>query len=322
MRFFTRLTIAGLLAATILPSAAQTFADPASYNNFIVNEQLVLLKKNLRYISKAAHSENERKIEARRMDVVEQNKIAVSKLQHLPAYKGNTELRNKALAAFQTTLNVYMADYKQVNALASGRNASFEAMQQYFAAQEVADKKLIAAGDSVNEAQKRFAKQFGLSIETSRETLKLSEYTRKVTEVNEYQHLVFLPFFRLQKVTDKLTTALNAQDAVAFDAARVLVAAEAEKTATELSALPAFRGKDAGYRNAARDVANMYVLLCGNQFLQVTELLRKKDTLNKVEAQTINGHINTFNTQNQKYTEAYNRGQSAFLDTYVPVMND
>ena len=322
MRLFTQVASVCLLAALARSAAAQTFADPASYNNAIVAEQVDLLKKNLRYISKAAHSENDRKIEARRLEVVEQNKVAVAKLQHMPAYKGNAELWAAALTAFQTMLGVYSADYKEVNSLAANRTQSFEAMQRYFDAQEVAEKKLAVVDDSVNAAQRRFAKQFGMSIESTRESVKLAEYTKAVNAVNHYQHQVFLPYFRVQKASAKLTDALNAQDANAFEAARVAVAAEAEKSVTELAAVPGFRGKDVAYRNAARDFANMYVVMCSNQFVQVVELLRKKDSLTKVDAQTINSHINTYNAQNQRFQEAYNRTSSAFMDTYVPVMND
>lgn len=190
MRLFTRFAAVCFFAALAQPAVAQTFEDPASYNNAIVNEQVELLKKNLRYISKAAHSENARKIESRRHEVVEQNKVAVAKIQHMPAYKGNSDLRATSLNAYKTMLKVYTADYKQVNALATTRTQSFEAMERYFAAEEVA------------------------------------------------------------------------------------------------------------------------------------ELMKQKDRLTKVDAQTINAHINTYNTQNQKFNEAYNRTAAVFMDTYVPVMND
>ncbi|MDO7852651.1 LIC11966 family surface protein [Hymenobacter convexus] len=323
MRFFTQIVVGCFFSTCALPAAAQTFSDPASYNNAIVNEQVDLLKKNLRYISKAAHSENDRKIENRRLEVVEQNKVAVANVQRIPAaYQGNAELRAAALKAFKTMLEVYSADYKQVNALAATRTESFEAMERYYAAQEAAEAKLAVVDDSVNAAQRRFAKQFGMNIESTRESVKLAEYTRQVTAVNKYQHQVFLPYFRVQKASAKLTDALNAQDAAAFEAARVTLAAEAEKSAAELSAVPAFRGKDMAYRNAARDFANLYMVMCAKQFVQVAELMKNKDHLTKVDAQTINTHINTFNTQNQKFNEAYNRTSAAFMDTYVPVMND
>ena len=321
MRLFTQVAGMCLLAALVRPAAAQT-PDPGAYNNAIVAEQVDLIKKNLRYISKAAHSENDRKIENRRLEVVEQNKVALAKLKHMAPFKGNDEFRVAAIKAFQTTLEVYSADFKKVNALASSRAESFENMQRYFDAQEAANKKLAVVDDSVDAAQQRFARAHGFTFSATRESAKLSAYAKAVNEVNHYQHEVFLPFFRLQKSTARLTDAMNAQDAAAFETARVAVAAEAEKTVAELAALPGFRGKDVAYRNAARDFANMYVVLCANQFMQVAELMKNKDHLTKTDAQTINTHINTYNQQQQKYNDAYNRTASAFMDTYVPVMND
>lgn len=323
MRLFTQVASVGLFAALAArPAAAQTAADPGAYNNAIVAEQVDLIKKNLRYISKAAHSENDRKIENRRLEVVEQNKVALAKLQHMAPFKGNDEFRLAAIKAFKTTLEVYSADFKQVNALASTRSESFENMQRFFDAQEAANKKLTVVDDSVDAAQQRFAKAHGFTFSATRESARLAAYAKAVNEVNHYQHEVFLPFFRLQKSTARLTDAMNAQDAAAFEAARVLVAGEAEKTVAELAALPGFRGKDVAYRNAARDFANMYVVLCANQFMQVAELMKNKDHLTKTDAQTINTHINTFNQQQQKYNDAYNRTAATFMDTYVPVMND
>ena len=323
MRLFTQVASVLTLVAIARPAVAQTTeADPGTYNNAIVAEQVDLLKKNLRYISKAAHSENDRKIENRRLEVVEQNKVALASLQHMKPFKGNNDFRLAAINAFKTALDVYTADFKKVNSLASTRSESFEAMQRYYDAQEAAEKRLNVVDDSVNAAQKRFAKQFGLTFSTTRESNKLAEYSRAVSEVSHYQHQVFLPFFRVNKASARLTDALNAQDAAAFDAAREQVAAEAEKSATELATIPAFRGKDVAFRNAARDYANMYVVLCANQFVQVVELLKNKEHLTKTDAQTINAHINTFNVQSHKFNEAYNRTSAAFVDTYVPVMND
>ena len=323
MRLFTQVAGLCLLIALARPALAQTpETDPGAYNNAIVAEQVDLLKKNLRYISKAAHSENDRKIENRRLEVVEQNKLALANLQHMKPFKGNNDFRLAAINAFKTALEVYTADFKQVNALANSRTESFEAMQRYYDAQEAAEKRLNVVDDSVNVAQKRFAKQFSLTFSTTRESNKLAEYTRAVSEVNHYQHQVFLPFFRVHKASARLTDALNAQDAAAFETARELVSAEAEKSVAELAAVPAFRDKEVAFRNAARDYANMYVVLCANQFVQIVELMKNKDHLTKTDAQTINAHINTFNVQSHKYNEAYNRNSSAFVDTYVPVMND
>ena len=323
MRISTFL-LAGLLLTGLSTTAAsaQTFTDPGAYNNAIVAEQLIMQKKCLRYISKSAHSENERKIEARRQDVVAQNKASLAKISHMPGFQGNTEFRDRAKAAFQQMLNVYSSDYQKVNTLAASRQKSLEAMQHYFDALEAAEQKLEVAGDSVQAAQQRFAAHYKMTMSENREARKMSEVIRQVSEVNTYQHRIFLAYFRLERANAKLIDGLNAQDAKLFEAARVQLETETDKALTELNAVPAFRGKDLQYRDAARDFAKFYLIWTGNQFKQMTELMEQKDHLTKHDADTFNGFIAAYNAQNHKLLEAYNRAGNNFQSTYIPVFND
>ncbi|UOQ71037.1 LIC11966 family surface protein [Hymenobacter cellulosilyticus] len=301
---------------------AQAYTDPGAYNNAIVAEQLIMQKKCLRYISKSAHSENERKIEARRQDVVAQNKLSLAKISHMPGFQGNTEFRDRAKAALQQTLNVYSIDYQKVNTLAASRTKSLDAMQRYFDALEAAENKLEVAGDSVQAAQQRFATRFKMTMSEDRETRKMNDVIRQVSEVNSYQHKVFLAYFRLERANAKLTDGLNAQDAKAFEAARQQMEVETEKALAELDAVPAFRGKDTQYRDAARDYAKFYIIWTGNQFKKMTELLEQKDRLTKTDADAFNGYITAFNKQNHKLVEAYNNAGNTFQAAYIPVFND
>lgn len=322
MRISTLLVAGFLLAGLTTNSLAQAYPDPGTYNNAIVAEQLIMQKKCLRYISKSAHSENERKIEARRQDVVAQNKLSLAKISHMPGFQGNTEFRDRAKAALQQMLSVYSIDYQKVNKLAVGRQQSLEAMQSYFDALEAAENKLEVAGDSVEAAQQRFAARFKMTVREDRETRKMNDVIRQVSEVNTYQHKIFLAYFRLEKANAKLTAGLNAQDAKAFEAARVQLEAETDKCLAELDAVPAFRGKDTQYRDAARDYAKFYVIWSANQFRKMTELLEQKDHLTKVDADAFNGYIAIYNKQNSKLLEAYNRAGNTFQATYIPVFND
>ncbi|TYZ08412.1 hypothetical protein FY528_13265 [Hymenobacter lutimineralis] len=322
MRLSTLLTAAFLMLAGTTATAQTKFTEPVEYNNFIVAEQQVMMQKCLRYISKSAHSENEKKIAARLQDVITQNKLSLAKISHLPAFKGNTDFRDKAKASFQQMLSVYSLDYKKVNALAAGRTQSLEAMQQYFDTMEQAEAKLEAAGDSVEAAQQRFARQFGLTIQETPASRKMGETMRQISEVSAYHHKVYLTTFRLEKVNAAFSAALSKQDAAAFETARTQLEAAAEISAAELAALPAFRGKQNQYRDAAKNLANFYVVECGNDFRKLQELLVRKDQLTRADVEDYNRYIKTLNTQGQKFNEAYNKASTAFLDSNVPVFND
>ncbi|WP_375416107.1 hypothetical protein [uncultured Hymenobacter sp.] len=317
------------LAALLLAGAAQaqqvavpTFTDPGAYNNYIVGEQRELLKKNLRYISKSAHSDNEKKIANRRLDVVKQNELALARLARLKAYDGDKDFKDKATEALYQQLKVYSVDYKQVDFLAATRTQSYENMEAYFRAMEVAEGKLAAVNDSVNAAQQRFARHHAMTISRDPEVERLDKYIEAVSAVNAYQHQVYLAEFRLEKANARVSDALAAQDAAAFETARQQLVEDAKAAQTALAAVPAFQGKDALYRDATRRMADFYGGLAANQYVRVKELVEKKNTLSKAEATEFNSFVAFYNKESQRVGQAYNQAANAFQATYIPVFND
>ncbi|KUG08866.1 LIC11966 family surface protein [Solirubrum puertoriconensis] len=317
---FAAALLTGLV--NVASASAQTFTDPGSYNNFIVAEQRTMLKKNLRYISKSAHSDNEKKIDARRVELVKQTELSLNKLAKMPAFKDDKGFKEQTTEAFYQLLKVYSEDYKAVDMLAATRTATAENMEQYFKLQEVAERKLQAINDSVDAAQQRFAKRHGMSISADPEGERLAKFMAQVSEVNAYQHKVVLAQFRIEKSSAKLSDAISAQDAVSFEAARVKLLEDTKVALTELATIPAFRNKDTQYRDAAKSLVNFYAGMCQNQFPKFHELMLRKDQLTKADVTAINGYINQLNTGSQKFTQAYNQAGSNFMAAYIPVMND
>lgn len=311
-----------LTAFTARAQAVPVFTNPGDYNNFIVGEQRELLKKNLRYISKSAHSENERKIEARRLDVVKQNEISLAKLAKLKPYEGDKDFKEKATEALYQQLKVYSDDYKKVDFLASTRTRSYENMEAYFQAMERAEKKLQAVGDSVDAAQKRFAKRHKMTISKDAEVDRLDKYIEEVSAVNAYQHEVFLAEFRLEKANARVNDALSAQDATAFETARQQLMEDAKAAQTALATVPAFRGKDAQYRDATKRLVDFYAGMAANQYVRVQALLEKKNTMDQGEAKEYNSFVAFYNKESQRVGQAYNQAANAFQATYIPVFND
>ncbi|ALD20854.1 hypothetical protein [Hymenobacter sp. DG25A] len=322
MRISTLVLAGTLLAGVTTTASAQTFTDPGAYNNFIIGEQRAMLKKNLRYISKAAHSDNEKKIDAKRLDLVKQTELSLNRLAKLPAFEDDKGFKDQTTEAFYQLLKVYSEDYKAVDMMASTRTGSVENMERYLHAQEVAEAKLQVVNDSVNAAQSRFAKRHKMSISEDPEGKRLAQYMRQVSEVNAYQHQVFLAQFRTEKGCAMIADAMRLQNAGEFEVARVKLLEDTKLALASLAAVPAFRGKDVQYRDAARNLARHYNSMCANQYVKMKDLMERKDNLSQADVDAYNKYINFYNTQNQKVTEAYNRAGSVFMATYVPVFND
>lgn len=319
---FTLLLGLALTAATARAQTVPTFTNPVEYNNYIVGEQRELLKKNLRYISKSAHSDNEKKIEARRLDVVKQNEISLAKLAKLKPYDGDNDFKDKATEALYQQLKVYSDDYKKVDFLAATRTRSYENMEEYYRMMEAAEKKLQAVGDSVDAAQKRFARRHKMTISKDPEVDRLDKYIADVSEVNAYHHRVYLAEFRLEKANARVSDAMQAQDATAFEAARQQLVTDAEEAKKALATIPAFRGKDARYRDATRRMVDFYGGLAANQYVRIQTLLEKKNTLDQSEAKEFNSFAAYYNKESQRIGQDYNQAANTFQATYIPVFND
>lgn len=320
---FTGLLLgSAMLSATAQQLTVPVFTNPGDYNNFIVNEQRELLKKNLRYISKAAHSENEKKIESRRLEVVKQNELSLARLAKLKPYEGDKDFKENATEALYQQLKVYSEDYKRVDFLAATRTQSVENMEAYFRAQEAAETKLQGVGDSVDAAQKRFAKRHGMTLSTDRETQELDRYIAQVSEVNAYQHRIIVPQFRMEKAIARVMDALNGQDPAALESARTQLLEDVKTAQAELAAVPAFRGKDGKYRDAASSMATYYTGLGTNQLVKIKGFMERRNSLTKADVTEVNGHIAYLNANNSRVSQAYNQAANNFSATYIPVFND
>ncbi|MDF7811689.1 hypothetical protein [Hymenobacter sp. YC55] len=321
MRFFT-LATAVLAAGLSFTASAQVFTDPGAYNNAIIAEQRAMLKKNLRYISKSAHSDNEKKIDAKRLDLIKQTEASLNKVAKMPAFEDDKGFKEQATEAFYQLLKIYSEDYKAVDMLAATRTATIENMEQYFRLQEIAEAKLQVVNDSVDAAQRRFAKRHKMTFSEDPEGKRLANYMRQVSEVNTYQHKVYLAQFRVEKANARLTDALNSQNAEAFEQARLQLIEDTKAATAGLTAITPFRGKDAQYRDAARNLVKFYAAFAANQAAQMKVLMERKDSFTKADADKFNGFISLYNSQNQKLSTAYNQAGNNFQATYIPVFND
>lgn len=325
MRFFTRLAIASLFSVGGLPAIGQPADNPVVYHKAITRLQLDLLQKNIYYISKLSRTESARQMEERRLALVAQGEAAVATCRQLPACRGNTELRTRAVRAFQAMVGVYGAPYQQVNELAAKRAESFEAMQRYWGTYEKAQQRLVGLGDSVQEARERFANDLDLRPESNaslnKQTHQWLAITRRVLALYQYEYQVFLPYFRVQLGCARLMAALVAHDAAGFEAARQLLAAEAATSAAELAAVPEFEELDVAYRNAAREVVNFQAVMCAGEFVQAAALMAHQDQLRYDEAQALNSCFQVYSRKNQKVHQDFARAAAEFTRTHSPSLN-
>ncbi|MEM6726561.1 MAG: hypothetical protein AAF598_21160 [Bacteroidota bacterium] len=308
--FFFYFFFFGIVAAN-----GQTFTDPGAYNNAIVDEQTRITARNLDYITTSVHSKNFQLIENKRVEVIKQLQTALSYTQSLPDYEGNTKLRDKAIEVLEIYLETFKIDFNEALILKQGSEASYQAMEDYFNAQEKAEKKLDAANDTFLQAQQDFAKAFNMQIVEAEGNA--DNKLAVIGELNEYTRKIYLEQFRVSKINAAYVEALNTDDLERMKSKGKELQSATKASLEILETLKPFKG-DAGYLNAALKLVNFYDELAQEDYPTVNEILSRKDNLTKEDVDTINKVIGKLNNGSGALIDKLNAENEALLKKHIP----
>lgn len=196
-------------------SAAQTYENAGQYMDYISNANQALTTKYLVYLSAVSHDKSARKVEKRRIDVV--NSISDTKynIMAMPPWKGDKTLKDTSIAYLKILNSVFNDDYGKIVDMEEIAEQSYDAMEAYMLAQEKAYEKLNQAGDKQQEMQKQFAAKNNINlIESSSE---LGEKSKKANEVLKHTNEVYLVFFKPYKQEGYLIEAMNQKNLVSME---------------------------------------------------------------------------------------------------------
>lgn len=207
------LPLTGLFCAYSSP--AQLFETAAQYMDHIgkVNEETTV--KYLVYLSAVSHGKSARKVEKRRVEVV--NSISDSRyaVMGMPPWKGDKSYRDSAAGYLKMLYNVFNEDYGKIVNMEEIAEQSYDGMEAYLLAQEKAQEKLSEAHDRLREAQKQFAAKNNINL-----LINETEIDRKAKIVNEVMghcNEVYLVFFKCYKQEAYLMDAISKKNLVSIE---------------------------------------------------------------------------------------------------------
>ena len=299
------------------------------FNNLLVNEQNLVSAKNLEYVSYSVHSEDFTTIEQKRLDVVKQIDKSFKTISEKEAVEEVVKMKEEVLEVLKMYRTVFSLDFVTVNELKQNKQSSYQSMENYFKAQDAAEKKLSKASDRFSKAHERFAKKMGLELQAQEEDLKQAKKFAVINEVYGYTREVFLIQFKVSKADAEFMDALATQKSASYlDNKRVKleqVSAEAVKTLKEKKG---FKG-DSKYKDSALDLVKFYEEMASKNYSDMVELARvqvkKPDNLSRDEvdrynelADNYNQTIAIYNQKMQELTLKFNEENNKLLQKYVP----
>lgn len=292
---------------------AQGYSSPVAYGTALFNEHALVSNKNMDYLQYSVHSDDYSLIEQKRMALIQQIQQSLINVRTMPAYEGDSKLRDEIAAVFEAYLASFKVEFQQVNLLRRTSTESYIAMENYFKANAEAEKKIDAASKRASAAQVAFARKYKIQIEEGEEDAGGST----LSQLNDYYRAVFLRVFKLSKKDAEFSDALKEQNAGKMDRYRKELDVICDDHLYFFSKLPDFNG-DAAYRDAALALTKFYKDLAVNGYKTMTDVIRKGDKRTNEDVEAYNAVIIKLNEELAPLHNAVNESGDQLYKKNVP----
>lgn len=228
-----------LLLSIITFSNAQNFKTASDYLDFVGKEQTSISKSMWNYTKAVAHSKNDRTIRGKRNVIIKTVERAILKINKAQGYDGD-DYKNKVLKQLNFNLDLLNHDYAKIVDMKEVAEQSYDLMEAYMLAQELADKKMEEAQQQYEIDFYAFAEKHNINIlESDSDLSKKMEISNKVFK--HYNEL-YLTYFKVYINEVHLLDALKASDVGAIEQSANALAQTANEGLTNLTTLKLYKG--------------------------------------------------------------------------------
>jgi hypothetical protein len=253
---------------------------PVPYMQRLTDQEQMLSKNYLSYMSSVAHGSKARKMEKRRAELITSVKEALKESAKIRPYKGDVALRDAFRGYWNVLLSVLTEDYAKIVDMEEVAERSYDAMEAYLLTQEKADEKLDEAYKKVAEAYKTFAANNNVTLRDG--DSKLSRRLADLGRVNTYTNQLYLIYFKSTVQENLLFEKLNKKDINGVEQIKGSLLKYAEEGLSRLDTVKAFKN-DNSLIAACRKVLEFHKAEAQNRISMYTDFLIKSDDFEKMK---------------------------------------
>lgn len=243
------------LFSMALSRAHAQYENAGTYIDHINKSNQALSEKYLFYLSGASHGKGAKKVEKRRLEVVEAISNARYDVQGMPPYKGDKTLRDTTVAYLKILNSVFNEDYGKIVDMEEIAEQSYDAMEAYMLAKEKANEKLEQASERQNQMQKTFAAKYDVTlINNESET---ESKMKTASEIMNNYNDIYLIFFKPYKQESYLLDAVNKKNINSIEQNMNSLQNYSEQGLEKLKGLKGYKN-DGSLIVACRNMLNFY----------------------------------------------------------------
>src|ERR1700712_504344 len=150
---------------------AQMIENAGDYMTAMSNAQTEMDQKYMAYVSAAAHSRRQKKVEKLRSAALESINNSKYKTIDLPKYKGDNSLRQASIDYIQFCYRIFNEDYSKIVNMEEIAEQSVDQMQAYLLLEEKTSQKLQDASEDLTRAEKEFAAKYKVNLVNTKNEL-------------------------------------------------------------------------------------------------------------------------------------------------------
>ena len=317
-----------------LNGISQSTSNPGEYMNYFSSEYLRIQEDMWDYTRTVSHGRSARKVEKRRAELIQSTGVALNKAKRAKDYNGDAAYRDSVISYFYIIDVVLREDYAKIVDMEAVAEQSYDAMEAYIMARELASDKLEEAGEMISDEHERFANDNDVTIIENES--KLDKKMEIANLVYDHYNEVYLIFFKSYKQEGYLIDAISRNDVSAIEQNRNALLDAIEEGMTKLSNVKKYEG-DPAMITATRQLLNFYnreaeddvdlvlnFIETNENFEKIKEAFDQKKPKNRTQEDVdeYNKGVNDVNDAVNKYNQANeeaNKERNELIDNWNKV---
>jgi len=326
-----------------IPSYTQTSNKAISYLNMI-NEQYEDIRKEMwNYIKTVAHSEDISQIEKKRITLLQTVGKSINNVSNMQPFNNDSSLRDSVVSFLKLNFNVLNEDFAKIINMKEIAEQSYDQMETYLLAQELANKKLGIASAKLDKQYKAFADKYKITLTDNKDSISIK--LNRSREALKYYNNIYLIFFEAYKQEKHLLERLEEDNLNAIEPNLTALKNISEEGIDKLEEINHFKG-DNSLNAACKKLLNFYIdetkkipiisdfIKVKKEYNKMASIIesRNKDSLTDKEvnnyneaAKAYNKKVNKFNKTRDKinnerkiYMNIWSNSVDTFLSQHIP----
>jgi len=339
-----KLLLAVIITSVISVTGYSQEGTPVDYMNKISLKYRTIQQDMWDYTSAVAHGKSAKKVESRRAELIQTTYTALNEVKRMPAYDGDATYRDSVVSFLNIYYLILKEDYAKIVDMEEISERSYDNMEAYMMAKDMANEKMNSAAAMVAEQQRVFATKHNITLQEADD--ELSNNMTKANAVYNYYNVIYLIFFKSFVQEKYLIEAINNKDVSAIEQNKNALASAANDGLEKLKSESHFNG-DNTVVMACIEILTFYKDEAENKISLITDYFIKTENFNTIKTSfdqikpnnrsqvdidsynnavnEMNASVGVYNTTNTelstnraKYLDSWNNSTAKFTDKHVP----